>query len=29
VVTLRGGRAEMSMYFAEVDGLDFKLVKML
>lgn len=29
LVTIRDGRAEMSMYLAEADGLDFKLVKML
>jgi urea transport system substrate-binding protein len=26
-VTIRGGRAEMPMYFAEADGLDFRLIK--
>lgn len=29
LVTIRDGRAEMSMYLAEADGLDFKLLKML
>jgi urea transport system substrate-binding protein len=28
-VTIRDGRAEMPMYLAEADGLDFKLIKML
>ncbi len=26
-VTLRDGRAEMPMYFAEADGLDFRIIK--
>ena len=29
LVTIRDGRAEMSMYLTEADGLDFKLVEML
>lgn len=29
LVTIRDGRAEMPMYLAEADGLDFKLIKML
>ena len=28
-VTIRNGRAEMPMYLAEADGLDFKLIKRL
>jgi ABC-type branched-subunit amino acid transport system substrate-binding protein len=28
-VTIRDGRAEMPMYLAEADGLDFKLIKIL
>jgi len=28
-VTIRNGRAEMPMYLAEADGLDFKLIKLL
>jgi ABC-type branched-subunit amino acid transport system substrate-binding protein len=29
LVSIRDGRAEMSMYLAEADGLDFKLIKMI
>ncbi|MGL4286585.1 MAG: nitrile hydratase, partial [Phreatobacter sp.] len=28
-VTLRDGRAEMTMYLAEADGLDFRIVRTL